>query len=114
MSTHNPPRRGSSNEYPLSMFLSRNKKNNVYPCKPQFYYIKVGFQGEILYRHVFVMPASQYDLNNDINTKSSSLSFYQYLVFYVVFICLKIMSTNKISKCFQETFCMECQAMFYA
>ena len=25
------------------MFLSRNKKNNVYPCKPQFFYIKVGF-----------------------------------------------------------------------
>ena len=24
------------------MFLSRNKKTNVYPCKPQFYYIKVG------------------------------------------------------------------------
>ena len=40
-----PPRRGSSNEYPQSMFLSRNKKNNVYPCKPQFYYIKVGFEG---------------------------------------------------------------------
>ena len=40
-----PPRRGSSNEYPQSMFLSRNKKNNVYPCKPQFYYIKVGFKG---------------------------------------------------------------------
>ena len=39
------PRRGGSNEYPQSMFLSRNKKNNVYPCKPQFYYIKVGFQG---------------------------------------------------------------------
>ena len=51
-----PPRRGSSNEcpqsmfseavlneYPQSMFSSRNKKNNVYPCKPQFYYIKVGF-----------------------------------------------------------------------
>ena len=31
-----PPRRGGSNEYPQSMFLSRNKKNNVYPCKPQF------------------------------------------------------------------------------
>ena len=28
------PQRGSSNEYPQSMFLSRNKKNNVYPCKP--------------------------------------------------------------------------------
>ena len=40
-----PPRRGGSNEYPQSMFLSRNKKNNVYLCKPQFYYIKVGFQG---------------------------------------------------------------------
>ena len=40
-----PPRRGGSNEYPQSMFLSRNKKNNVYPCKPQIYYIKVGFKG---------------------------------------------------------------------
>ena len=28
-----------------SMFLSRNKKDNVYPCKPLFYYIKVGFKG---------------------------------------------------------------------
>ena len=40
-----PPRRGGSNEYPQSMLLSRNKKNNVYPCKPQFYYIKLGFKG---------------------------------------------------------------------
>ena len=32
-----PPRRGGSNEYPQSVCLSRNKKNNVYPCKPQFY-----------------------------------------------------------------------------
>ena len=40
-----PPRRGGSNEYPQSMFLSRNKKNNVYPCKPRFYYIKMGFEG---------------------------------------------------------------------
>ena len=37
------------------MFLSRNNKNNVYPCKPQFYYIKVGLQGSKLYRYVFVM-----------------------------------------------------------
>ena len=28
-----PPRRGGSNEYPQSMFLNKNKKNNVYPCK---------------------------------------------------------------------------------
>ena len=40
-----PPLRGGSNEYPQSMFLNRNKKNNVYPCQPQFYYIKVGFKG---------------------------------------------------------------------
>ena len=40
-----PPQRGGSNEFPQSMFLSRNKKNNVYPCKPQFIYIKVGFKG---------------------------------------------------------------------
>ena len=40
-----PLRRGGSNEYPQSMFLSRNKKNNVYPCKPHFFYIKVGLKG---------------------------------------------------------------------
>ena len=39
-----PPRRGGSNENTQSMFLSRIMKNNVYPCKPQFYYIKVGFK----------------------------------------------------------------------
>ena len=26
-------------------FFSRNKKNIVYPCKSQFYYLKVGFHG---------------------------------------------------------------------
>ena len=40
-----PPRRGGSNEYPQSMFLSRNKTINVYPCKPQFFYIEVGLKG---------------------------------------------------------------------
>ena len=44
-----PPRRCGSNEAVLTsthtMFLSSNKKNNVYPWKPQFYYIKVGFKG---------------------------------------------------------------------
>ena len=29
----------------LPRFLNRNNKNNVYPCKPQFYCIKVGFKG---------------------------------------------------------------------
>ena len=31
-----PPQRGGSNEYPQYMFLSRNKKNNVYPVNPSF------------------------------------------------------------------------------
>ena len=46
------------------MFLSRNKKNNVYPCKHQFYYIKVGFKGSTLYRHVFVMEVHVYLLTH--------------------------------------------------
>ena len=50
-----PPRRGGSNEYPQSMFTNRNKKINAYPCKPQFYYIKLGFKGVKLYRRVFMM-----------------------------------------------------------
>ena len=50
-----PPRRGGSNEYPQSLFMSRNKKNNVYPCKPPFYYVKVGFRGSKLYSRGFVM-----------------------------------------------------------
>ena len=37
-----PPWWGGSNEYPQSMSLSRNKKNNVYPCKPQFLLYKSG------------------------------------------------------------------------
>ena len=45
------PQEGSSNEYSQSMFLDRNKKNNVYPYKPQFYSLR----GSTLYRHVFVM-----------------------------------------------------------
>ena len=50
-----PPWWGGSYEHTQSMFFSRNMKNNVYPCKPQFYYIKVGFKGSKLYRYVFMM-----------------------------------------------------------
>ena len=31
------------------MFWSKNKKN-IYPCKPQFYYIKVGCKGVFVTR----------------------------------------------------------------
>ena len=55
-----PPRRGGSNEYPQSMFLSRNKKNNVYHYKPQYYCKKKwGLRGSNLYRHVFVMQKEE-------------------------------------------------------
>ena len=39
-----PPCRGSSNEYHNLCFLSKNKKNNVYPCKPVLLY-KSGAEG---------------------------------------------------------------------
>ena len=40
-----PPWWGSSKKYPQPMFLSRNNKSNIYPCKTQFYYVKVGLKG---------------------------------------------------------------------
>ena len=44
-----------SNEYPQSIFLNRNKKTNVFPRKPQFYCIKVGFKGVKTIYACFVM-----------------------------------------------------------
>ena len=78
-------KQGGSNEYPQSMFLSRNKKNNVYPCKPQFYYMKVGFRGSILYRHVFVMIMKK---NN--NTESKVEKWAQMsMILYDIILCNK-------------------------
>ena len=52
--TLEPLRRGGSNEYPKSMFLSKNKKNMyTQGCIPQFYYIKVGFKGVFIARTCF-------------------------------------------------------------
>ena len=34
--TLDPPRRGGSNEYPQSMFWSKNKKNRYIPAYPSF------------------------------------------------------------------------------
>ena len=53
-----PPLRGGSNAYPQSMLLSRNKKNNVYPRKPQFYYIKVGL-GDQNYIGIFFFRGNE-------------------------------------------------------
>ena len=76
-----PPRQGGSNEYPQSMCLSRNKKNNAYPCKPQFYYIKVRLRGSKLYRHVFVMFCNCVD----ITMEPLCLAFVAHLFFYLRF-----------------------------
>ena len=50
------PRRGGSYEYLQSLFWAEIRKNNVYPYKSQFYYIKRGFKRvKIISRYVFVM-----------------------------------------------------------
>ena len=53
--TSEPPRRGGSYQYPQSMIWSKNKKNRytMYPCIPQFCYIKVGFKGVYISRTCF-------------------------------------------------------------
>ena len=35
----------TSTQKSMGFFFQKNKKNNVYPCQPQFYYIKVGLKG---------------------------------------------------------------------
>ena len=47
--TLEPPRRGGSNEYPQSMFWSKNKKNRYTPP------YKWGLRGYSLHGHVFLM-----------------------------------------------------------
>ena len=55
MGTLEPPRRGGSNEYPQSMFLSRNKKQMYTPVNPSFTTYKWGLRGSKLYKYVFVI-----------------------------------------------------------
>ena len=38
----------------------QSNNNNVYPCKPQFYYIKMGFKGVKTKSHVIVMAVMLY------------------------------------------------------
>ena len=70
------------------MFLRRKKKNKVYPCKHQFYYIKVGLKGSKLYRLLFVMgdicSLSEFNaVYEKIFIKPSLL----FLFFCVLFVC---------------------------
>ena len=50
--TLEPPRRGGSNEYPQSMFWSKNKKKRFTPANPSFA-IKSGVQGGKHYTDTF-------------------------------------------------------------
>ena len=77
--------------YSQSIFLSRNKKTNVYPCKPQFYYIKVGFKGVKLRRRVFVMLM---DLHFIV------FLFFYFIIILIIFIIIiiTIIISNKLHK----------------
>ena len=48
-----PPRRGGSNEYPQSMFWSKNKKNRYTPAYPSFATSKWGSRGIYITRTCF-------------------------------------------------------------
>ena len=63
--TLEPPRRGDSNEYPQSMFWSKNKKNR-YTLRTPVFYIKVGFKGVYITRTCFP------DVNKAVNRKSNN------------------------------------------
>ena len=65
-------RRGGSNEYPQSMFWIKNKKN-VYPCKPQFYYIKTEFAEVYINRHVILMYKVDSNSRIEISLHASSM-----------------------------------------
>ena len=45
---------------PTIYVLEQKRENNVYPCKPQFYYINVGCKGSSLHGIVFVMTSTDY------------------------------------------------------
>ena len=51
--TLEPPRRGGSNEYPQSMFWSKNNKNRYTPVYPSFLLDKSGVQRGIHYTEMF-------------------------------------------------------------
>ena len=85
-----PPRWGGSNEYPQSMFSTRNKKNNVYPYKPQFYYIKVGFK-----KHHFISWMSVCCINMISIWQVSRRIYHCYIILYFAYFVLSNNCNNK-------------------
>ena len=74
------------------MCLSRNNKIYVYPCKPQFYYIKVGFNGVNIIKACFrddlktgcCISFNGLNLGNDLNERSSPV--FSCLFFFFFFL----------------------------
>ena len=100
-----PPRRGGSNAYLQSMFLSRNKNNNVYPCKPHFYYIKVGFKGVNIIQACFhdemAVPMFKVIINANHN-------IFLYFVSDFDQICVKMLSFFFKLNIFRQTLLLVC------
>ena len=65
--TLEPPRPGGSNEYPQSMFWSKNKKNRYTPAYPSFTIQKWGSRGYTCHGHVFLMKRSMNSIKNLTN-----------------------------------------------
>ena len=68
--TLEPPRRGGSDEYPQSMFWSKNKKTRYTPAYPS----KWGLRGYSLHGHVFLMKVpilsifcSEFDIQTNVD-----------------------------------------------
>ena len=57
--TLEPPQRGGSNEYPQSMFWSKNKKNMYTRVNPSFTILKWGVRGYTLHGLVILMVRYQ-------------------------------------------------------
>ena len=55
--TLEPSRRGGSNEYPpftyMYVFDKEKRRKMVFPCTPQFHYIKVGFMWGMFFIEMF-------------------------------------------------------------
>ena len=87
--TLEPPPRGGSNEYPQSMFWSKNKKNRYTPAYPSFFYIKVGFKGVYIARICF--PDVYYKPTDDL-----IINFYNNFVLYpkLILICIQYIQST--------------------
>ena len=66
-------------------FWAEISKNNEYPCKPKFYYIKVRFKGSKLYRYVFVMNRNTALERSTV--KVESLNFSMSVTGLIVVLC---------------------------